>query len=52
MLLLVTGRRKEVKLNKWWFVRALNEIMRERKIKKNVMFYCCGTHNKDRRVHT
>jgi len=34
MLLLITGRRREVKLNKWWSVRALNERMKERKMKK------------------
>jgi hypothetical protein len=39
MLLLVTGRRKEVKLNKWWSVRALNESMKERKIKKGDVLF-------------
>jgi hypothetical protein len=52
MLLLVDGRRIEVKFKKWQSVRALNESLKERKIKKNVMLCFYSKHNKNRREHT
>jgi hypothetical protein len=38
MLLVADGRRNEVKLKKWWSVRALNESLKERKKNCDAVF--------------